>query len=95
MLYCITTSTPFNLAFFVAKRMQHSKNSPNEPLPYGLLLSKLLKLFKITYFSLKSKHFISFHPSMDMMSKFSPEGEIIDDYHCALHDHHDHDRSQW
>ncbi|GJV71153.1 putative ribonuclease H-like domain-containing protein [Tanacetum coccineum] len=31
---------------------------------------------------------------MDMMSKFSPNGEIIDDYRCALHDHHDHDRSQ-
>ncbi|GJZ97191.1 uncharacterized mitochondrial protein-like protein, partial [Tanacetum coccineum] len=27
-------------------------------------------------------------------SKFSPNGEIIDDYRCALHDHHDHDRSQ-
>ncbi|GJU81413.1 ribonuclease H-like domain-containing protein [Tanacetum coccineum] len=31
---------------------------------------------------------------MDRMNKFSPNGEIIDDYRCALHDRHDHDRSQ-
>ncbi|GJT31299.1 hypothetical protein Tco_0911574 [Tanacetum coccineum] len=31
---------------------------------------------------------------MDMMRKFSPNGEITDDYRCALHDNHDHDRSQ-
>ncbi|GJU10464.1 hypothetical protein Tco_1132860 [Tanacetum coccineum] len=31
---------------------------------------------------------------MDMMSKLSPNGEIINDYRCALHDHHDYDRSQ-
>ncbi|GJV42400.1 hypothetical protein Tco_1420840 [Tanacetum coccineum] len=37
---------------------------------------------------------ISFNPSMDMMSKFSTNDEIIEDYRCGLHDHHDHDHSQ-
>ncbi|GJU98006.1 hypothetical protein Tco_1327277 [Tanacetum coccineum] len=32
---------------------------------------------------------------MDMMSKFPTNNEIIDDYCCGLHDHHDNDRSQW
>nr|GEW42306.1 hypothetical protein [Tanacetum cinerariifolium] len=31
--------------------------------------------------------------SMDLMSKFSPNDEIIKDYHCGYHDHYDHDRS--
>nr|GEU34601.1 hypothetical protein [Tanacetum cinerariifolium] len=30
-----------------------------------------------------------------MMSKLPSNGEIIDDYRCALHGHHNHDRSQW
>ncbi|GKD54661.1 hypothetical protein Tco_1288048 [Tanacetum coccineum] len=32
---------------------------------------------------------------MDMMSKFSANDEIIDEYRYGLHDHHDHDPSHW
>ncbi|GJV64520.1 hypothetical protein Tco_1475348 [Tanacetum coccineum] len=35
MLYCIETSTPYNLAFFILKRMEKTRFKPNEVLPYG------------------------------------------------------------
>ncbi|GJZ43039.1 hypothetical protein Tco_0590294 [Tanacetum coccineum] len=41
MLYCIKTSTRYNLALFVLKRMEISK--PKELLPYGMLLTILFK----------------------------------------------------
>ncbi|GJY36258.1 hypothetical protein Tco_0421636 [Tanacetum coccineum] len=43
MLYCIETSTPYNLAFFILKRMEKTRNKPNELLPYGMLLTRLFK----------------------------------------------------
>ncbi|GJR79254.1 hypothetical protein Tco_0150039 [Tanacetum coccineum] len=43
MLYCIETSTPYNLAFFILKRMEKSQNKPKELLPYGMLLTILFK----------------------------------------------------
>ncbi|GJW85121.1 hypothetical protein Tco_0158266 [Tanacetum coccineum] len=43
MLYCIETSTPYNLAFFILKRMKKTRNKPKELLPYGILLTRLFK----------------------------------------------------
>ncbi|GJX27998.1 hypothetical protein Tco_0236077 [Tanacetum coccineum] len=43
MLYCIETSTPYNLAFFILKRMEKTKSKPKELLPYGMLLTRLFK----------------------------------------------------
>ncbi|GKA82430.1 hypothetical protein Tco_0789178 [Tanacetum coccineum] len=43
MLYCIETSTPYNLAFFILKRMEKSRFKPKELLPYGMLLTRLFK----------------------------------------------------
>ncbi|GJZ27781.1 hypothetical protein Tco_0572428 [Tanacetum coccineum] len=40
MLYCIETSTKYNLAFFIIKRMESILNSPKENLPYGMLLTR-------------------------------------------------------
>ncbi|GJZ30930.1 retrovirus-related pol polyprotein from transposon TNT 1-94 [Tanacetum coccineum] len=34
MLYCIETSTPYNLAFFILKRMEKTRFKPKELLPY-------------------------------------------------------------
>ncbi|GJR30827.1 zf-CCHC domain-containing protein [Tanacetum coccineum] len=39
MLYCIETSTPYNLAFFILKRMEKTQFKPKEVLPYGMLLT--------------------------------------------------------
>ncbi|GJY98351.1 hypothetical protein Tco_0515261 [Tanacetum coccineum] len=43
LLYCIETSTPYNLAFFILKRMEKTRNKPKELLPYGMLLARLFK----------------------------------------------------
>ncbi|GJZ71503.1 retrovirus-related pol polyprotein from transposon TNT 1-94 [Tanacetum coccineum] len=41
ILYCIETSTRFNLAFFFLKRMEKTRSKPKELLPYGMLLTRL------------------------------------------------------
>ncbi|GJV72779.1 hypothetical protein Tco_1492774 [Tanacetum coccineum] len=41
MLYCIETSTPYNRAFFILKRMEKTRFKPKELLPYGMLLTRL------------------------------------------------------
>ncbi|GJZ99203.1 retrovirus-related pol polyprotein from transposon TNT 1-94 [Tanacetum coccineum] len=41
MLYCIETSTQYNLAFFILKGMERTQNKPKELLPYGMLLTRL------------------------------------------------------
>nr|GFA60408.1 pentatricopeptide repeat-containing protein [Tanacetum cinerariifolium] len=43
MLYRIETSTPYNLAFFILKRMEKTRNKPKELLPDGMLLTRLFK----------------------------------------------------
>ncbi|GJR50185.1 hypothetical protein Tco_1400706 [Tanacetum coccineum] len=43
MLYFIESSTPYNLAFFILKRMEKTRNKPKELLPYGMLLTRLFK----------------------------------------------------
>ncbi|GJV14283.1 hypothetical protein Tco_1359606 [Tanacetum coccineum] len=43
MLYCIETSTRYNLAFFILKRMERTRSKPKELLPYGILLTRLFK----------------------------------------------------
>ncbi|GKD99527.1 hypothetical protein Tco_1387511, partial [Tanacetum coccineum] len=40
MLYCIETSTPYNLSFFILKRMEKNRYKPKELLPYGMLLTR-------------------------------------------------------
>ncbi|GKE05357.1 hypothetical protein Tco_1397375 [Tanacetum coccineum] len=43
MLYCIETSTPYNLIFFILKRMEKTRFKPKELLHYGMLLTRLFK----------------------------------------------------
>nr|GEW32246.1 retrovirus-related Pol polyprotein from transposon TNT 1-94 [Tanacetum cinerariifolium] len=43
MLDCIETSTRYNLAFFILKRMEKTRSKPKELLPYGMLLTRLFK----------------------------------------------------
>ncbi|GKD46400.1 pentatricopeptide repeat-containing protein [Tanacetum coccineum] len=43
MIYCIETSTRYNLAFFILKRMEKTQSKPKELLPYGMLLTRLFK----------------------------------------------------
>ncbi|GKC53499.1 hypothetical protein Tco_1076244, partial [Tanacetum coccineum] len=64
MMYCILTSTPFNFAYFLTKRVEKIKNQPNSPMPYGMILNRLYDhLIKINPHLQKSKY-ISYWPSM-------------------------------
>ncbi|GKB65002.1 hypothetical protein Tco_0921188 [Tanacetum coccineum] len=64
MMYCILTSTPFNFAYFLTKRVEKIKNKPNSPMPYGMILNRLYDhIIKINPHLRKSKY-ISYWPSM-------------------------------
>ncbi|GKC10930.1 hypothetical protein Tco_1007712, partial [Tanacetum coccineum] len=43
MLYYIETSTRYNLAFSILKRMEKTQSKPKELLPYGMILTRLFK----------------------------------------------------
>ncbi|GJT41504.1 hypothetical protein Tco_0941369 [Tanacetum coccineum] len=59
MLYCIETSTRYNLAFFILKRMEKTRNKPKELLPYGMLLTRLFKHVVSVFPELAIDHYIS------------------------------------
>nr|GEW69099.1 pentatricopeptide repeat-containing protein [Tanacetum cinerariifolium] len=59
MLYCIEASTPYNLAFFILKRMEKTRNKPKELLPYGMLLTRLFKHVVFFFPELAIDHYIS------------------------------------
>ncbi|GJY24434.1 hypothetical protein Tco_0398092 [Tanacetum coccineum] len=64
MMYCILTSTPFNFAYFLTKRVEKIKNQPNSPMPYGMILNRLYDhIIKINPHLQKSKY-KSYWPSM-------------------------------
>ncbi|GJX56782.1 hypothetical protein Tco_0286679 [Tanacetum coccineum] len=64
MLYCIETSTPYNLAFFILKRMEKTRNKPKELLPYGMLLTRLFKHVVSVSPELAFDHFFSHDQAM-------------------------------
>ncbi|GJX97394.1 hypothetical protein Tco_0353192 [Tanacetum coccineum] len=59
MLYCIETSTRYNLAFFILKRMEKTRNKPKELLPYGMLFSRLFKHVVSVFPESTIDHYIS------------------------------------
>ncbi|GJQ93755.1 hypothetical protein Tco_0004894 [Tanacetum coccineum] len=60
MLYCIETSTPYNLAFFILKRMEKTRFKPKELLPYGMLLTRLFKHVVSVSPELAFDHYLSY-----------------------------------
>nr|GEY49263.1 hypothetical protein [Tanacetum cinerariifolium] len=60
MLYCIESSTPYNLAFFILKRMEKTQNKPKELLPYVMLLSRLFKHVVSVFLELVIDNYPSF-----------------------------------
>ncbi|GKC49386.1 retrovirus-related pol polyprotein from transposon TNT 1-94, partial [Tanacetum coccineum] len=59
MLYCIETSTRYNLAFFILKRMEKTRNKPKELLSYGMLLTRLFKHVVSVLPELAIDHYLS------------------------------------
>nr|GEX75709.1 pentatricopeptide repeat-containing protein [Tanacetum cinerariifolium] len=60
ILYCIKTFTPYNLEFFILKRMEKTRNKPNKLLPYGILLTRLFKHVVSIFPELVIDHYISY-----------------------------------
>ncbi|GKE04887.1 hypothetical protein Tco_1396905 [Tanacetum coccineum] len=65
MLYCIETSTPYNLAFFIVKRMEKTQNKPKELLPYGMLLTRFFKHVVSIFPVLSFDHYLSYDRVMN------------------------------
>nr|GEW22263.1 pentatricopeptide repeat-containing protein [Tanacetum cinerariifolium] len=59
MFYCVT-STLYNLAFFILKQMEKTRNKPKELLPYGMLLTRLFKHVVSVFPELEIDHYISY-----------------------------------
>ncbi|GKA79179.1 hypothetical protein Tco_0785775 [Tanacetum coccineum] len=72
MLYFIETSTRYNLAFFVLKRMEKTRSKPKELLTYGMLLTRLFKHVVSVFPELALDRYIS-HDRV--MHPFAPHHE--------------------
>ncbi|GJT13212.1 hypothetical protein Tco_0860254 [Tanacetum coccineum] len=46
MLYCLENGQPFNLAYFIIRRMYFFKDRKDKVLPYGMILTRLFKNLK-------------------------------------------------
>nr|GEU85935.1 pyruvate decarboxylase 1 [Tanacetum cinerariifolium] len=64
MLYCIESSTAYNLAFFFLKRMEKTRNKPKELLPYGMLLTRLFNHVVSVSPKLAFDHYLSHDRAM-------------------------------
>ncbi|GJQ92364.1 hypothetical protein Tco_0003503 [Tanacetum coccineum] len=64
MLYCIETSTPYNLAFFILKGMEKTRFKPKELLPYEMLLTMLFKHVVSVSPELAFDHYLSHDRAM-------------------------------
>nr|GEY09598.1 copia protein [Tanacetum cinerariifolium] len=72
MLYCIETSTPYNLVFFILKQLEKTRNKPKELFSYGMLLTRLLKHVVSIFPGLAIDHYISYDR---LMHPFTPHYE--------------------
>ncbi|GJR97314.1 hypothetical protein Tco_0269488 [Tanacetum coccineum] len=58
MLYCIANSEKFNLAYFMAKRMEWVTKQARLILPYGMLLNRLFDFIMSEYPELKNESYV-------------------------------------
>nr|GEU56097.1 retrovirus-related Pol polyprotein from transposon TNT 1-94 [Tanacetum cinerariifolium] len=72
MLYCIESSIPYNLAFFILKRMEKTQNKPKELLSYGMILSRLFKHVVFVFPELATDNYLLFD---HVMHPFAPHYE--------------------
>lgn len=43
ILYCVALNVPYNLAYYMAKKMEFARSKPTMVLPYGMLLTRLFR----------------------------------------------------
>ncbi|GJT66790.1 hypothetical protein Tco_1018270 [Tanacetum coccineum] len=62
MLYCLTIHKPFNLAYYIAKRIESVTRSNVMVLPYRMLLTRLYRHVHTTYpFAISNIHYLVDH----------------------------------
>nr|GEV01593.1 hypothetical protein [Tanacetum cinerariifolium] len=62
MLYCLTIEKTFNLAYYIAKRIESVTKSDIMTLPYGMLLTRLFEHVRISHlFAIKDNHYLVDH----------------------------------
>ncbi|GJS30047.1 hypothetical protein Tco_0490667 [Tanacetum coccineum] len=49
MIYCLTIGKPFNLAYYIAKRMVSVTKTVDMTLPYGMLLARLFEHVRVAH----------------------------------------------
>nr|GEY02128.1 pentatricopeptide repeat-containing protein [Tanacetum cinerariifolium] len=64
MLYCMETSTKYNLAFFNLKRIERIRNDPKVILPYGMLLTRLFNHVMSKFYELEIDRYIMYDQFM-------------------------------
>ncbi|GJW92489.1 hypothetical protein Tco_0170042 [Tanacetum coccineum] len=77
MLYCIETSTKYNLAFFILKRMETIRNKPKVILPYGMLLTRLFNHFLSNFLELAIDRYILYDRVMHPLAPHSERHDQI------------------
>ena len=58
MLYCAVTLTPYNLAFYMVRRMEFVTKKPKLYLPYGMLLTRLFNHIMDEFLKIKSEKYL-------------------------------------
>ncbi|GJY21018.1 hypothetical protein Tco_0393584, partial [Tanacetum coccineum] len=62
MLYCLSIENPFNLAYYISKRMESVTKSDIMALPYGMLLTRLFEHVRTSRpFAITNDHYLVDH----------------------------------
>ncbi|GJX13782.1 hypothetical protein Tco_0205540 [Tanacetum coccineum] len=91
MLYCLQSGQPFNLAYFIIRRMYFFRDRRDKVLPYGMILTRLFKNLKANMNVGKSKR-TQLSTSSSTESPPSDNGDLPStklsprSYHRALKD---------
>ncbi|GJT45908.1 hypothetical protein Tco_0954623 [Tanacetum coccineum] len=80
MLYCLTIGKPFNLAHYIAKRMESVTKTDIMTLPYRMLLTRLFELVCISHpFAITDNHYLVDHMMIPLSEKqvfkITPKGK--------------------
>ncbi|GJY70423.1 retrovirus-related pol polyprotein from transposon TNT 1-94 [Tanacetum coccineum] len=68
MLYCVANSEKFNLAYFMAKRMEWVTKQARLILPYGMLLTRLFDFIISEYPELKNESYVLYDRVMNPLA---------------------------
>ncbi|GKF51514.1 hypothetical protein Tco_0147981 [Tanacetum coccineum] len=68
MLYCVVHSEKFNLAYFMAKRMEWVTKQKRLILPYGMLLTRLFKFVMNENQELKNESYVLYDRVMNPLT---------------------------